>query len=252
MLPTVFLFRKHPSAPILHSCLTGTSFHFSSSIFGRSCGAHVRHFQLFLSPPPSSRSPTHWDWNWHGFRHKTRVQLEARIQPHFRHVLQTRHLHSSRAHANATPSNPSPDRKERDEPDSAKSGSATIHENIYTLPNLLTVSRILSCPVLGWAIVADRFHLATALLVYAGLTDLVCTFFSLSLKYETSSSISFSFSLLCVPDFSCFVSDAFANFVFMLSRNKCGLACCSAICNVKRSMGTSHDDSRCNLSLEQF
>ncbi|KAI0339571.1 hypothetical protein BDW22DRAFT_1361116 [Trametopsis cervina] len=48
-----------------------------------------------------------------------------------------------------------------------------VKENIYTIPNLLTVSRILACPVLGWAIVEDNFVLATSLLAYAGLTDLV-------------------------------------------------------------------------------
>ncbi|KAK7686198.1 hypothetical protein QCA50_010418 [Cerrena zonata] len=50
---------------------------------------------------------------------------------------------------------------------------ATIRENIYTIPNLLTVSRILACPVLGWSIINNDFTLATGLLVYAGLTDLV-------------------------------------------------------------------------------
>ncbi|EPT03049.1 hypothetical protein FOMPIDRAFT_1022636 [Fomitopsis schrenkii] len=50
---------------------------------------------------------------------------------------------------------------------------ATLRENIYTIPNLLTVSRIIACPVLGWAIVHDNFEFATALLVYAGLTDTV-------------------------------------------------------------------------------
>lgn len=49
----------------------------------------------------------------------------------------------------------------------------TIHENIYTLPNLLTVSRIAACPVLGWAILSDDYLLATGLLVYAGVTDWV-------------------------------------------------------------------------------
>ncbi|KAL7280738.1 CDP-diacylglycerol--glycerol-3-phosphate 3-phosphatidyltransferase [Trametes coccinea BRFM310] len=49
----------------------------------------------------------------------------------------------------------------------------TIRENIYTIPNLLTLSRIAACPVLGWSIVNDDFYLATGLLVYAGLTDLV-------------------------------------------------------------------------------
>ncbi|EKM50609.1 uncharacterized protein PHACADRAFT_263977 [Phanerochaete carnosa HHB-10118-sp] len=57
----------------------------------------------------------------------------------------------------------------------------TLHEDIYTIPNLLTISRILACPVLGYAIVQDNFVTATALLVYAGLTDLVCLFtFSLA------------------------------------------------------------------------
>lgn len=48
-----------------------------------------------------------------------------------------------------------------------------IRENIYTLPNLLTVSRICSCPILAWSIVDGNYYLATGLLVYAGLTDAV-------------------------------------------------------------------------------
>ncbi|KAF8527285.1 CDP-alcohol phosphatidyltransferase-domain-containing protein [Gautieria morchelliformis] len=50
---------------------------------------------------------------------------------------------------------------------------ATIRENIYTLPNILTVSRILACPVLGWSIINGNFEVATSLLVYAGITDWV-------------------------------------------------------------------------------
>jgi len=46
-------------------------------------------------------------------------------------------------------------------------------ERIWTIPNALTISRILSCPVLGYAILHDDFYVATGLLVYAGLTDLV-------------------------------------------------------------------------------
>ncbi|KAF9240598.1 CDP-alcohol phosphatidyltransferase-domain-containing protein, partial [Melanogaster broomeanus] len=49
----------------------------------------------------------------------------------------------------------------------------TIRENIYTIPNLLTVSRILACPILGWSILEGDFYLATGLLVYAGLSDSV-------------------------------------------------------------------------------
>ena len=49
-----------------------------------------------------------------------------------------------------------------------------LRENIYTIPNLLTVSRILACPILGWSILHDDFRLATGLLAYAGISDLVC------------------------------------------------------------------------------
>ena len=65
----------------------------------------------------------------------------------------------------------------------------TLRENIYTLPNLLTLSRIAACPVLGWSIVHDDFYLATGLLVYAGLTDLVrFPFFSLRVRLSCWSS----------------------------------------------------------------
>jgi cardiolipin synthase len=59
--------------------------------------------------------------------------------------------------------------------DDTKGSAVTppLRENVYTIPNLLTVSRILSCPVLGWSILHDDFYLATGLLVYAGLSDLV-------------------------------------------------------------------------------
>lgn len=51
--------------------------------------------------------------------------------------------------------------------------SPVIRENIYTLPNLLTVSRIISCPFLGYFIVKGNFVAATGLLFYAGISDLV-------------------------------------------------------------------------------
>ena len=48
-----------------------------------------------------------------------------------------------------------------------------LHENIYTIPNLLTLSRILSCPPLGYFIITQNYELATGLLIYAGVTDWV-------------------------------------------------------------------------------
>ncbi|KAF8347953.1 CDP-alcohol phosphatidyltransferase-domain-containing protein [Amanita rubescens] len=62
-----------------------------------------------------------------------------------------------------------------------------LRENIYTLPNLLTLSRIVACPILGWSILQNDYHLATALLVYAGLTDLADGY--LARKYKMHSVI---------------------------------------------------------------
>lgn len=67
-----------------------------------------------------------------------------------------------------------PVQHDQNEPEKPAKLANTLRENIYTVPNLLTVSRILACPVLGYAIVQDNFVVATSLLVYAGLTDLVC------------------------------------------------------------------------------
>jgi hypothetical protein len=49
----------------------------------------------------------------------------------------------------------------------------SFRENIYTFPNLLTVSRIAACPALGWSILSDHYSAATCLLLYAGITDWV-------------------------------------------------------------------------------
>jgi hypothetical protein len=55
-------------------------------------------------------------------------------------------------------------------------------ENIYTIPNLLTLSRIAACPIIGWAIIDGSFHFASALLVGAAITDFVGFAFCLSPK----------------------------------------------------------------------
>ena len=57
--------------------------------------------------------------------------------------------------------------------DSRKKTKPAFKENIYTLPNLLTLSRVLSCPVLGWSILDGNYYLSSGLLVYAGFTDWV-------------------------------------------------------------------------------
>jgi len=90
----------------------------------------------------------------------------------------TRPLHSSSPRQTSQPGPPS---QQKD----TKKISNAIRENIYTIPNLLTISRILACPVLGWSIVHDDFVLATSLLVYAGLSDVVDGF--LARRYKMQS-----------------------------------------------------------------
>jgi cardiolipin synthase len=50
---------------------------------------------------------------------------------------------------------------------------AVVHENIYTLPNILTFSRLAAAPVVGYLILHDQLHYALGLFVYAGITDFV-------------------------------------------------------------------------------
>ncbi|GAA5855618.1 hypothetical protein JCM5353_009066 [Sporobolomyces roseus] len=47
------------------------------------------------------------------------------------------------------------------------------HENIYTIPNALTLARILACPAIGYYIVKGELGIATSLLFVAGVSDLV-------------------------------------------------------------------------------
>ncbi|PMD28347.1 hypothetical protein NA56DRAFT_10599 [Hyaloscypha hepaticicola] len=49
----------------------------------------------------------------------------------------------------------------------------TPHENIYTIPNILTFSRLLAAPVIGYLVLHDYHAWAVGLFAYAGITDLV-------------------------------------------------------------------------------
>lgn len=53
------------------------------------------------------------------------------------------------------------------------SSSPAIHEDIYTIPNFLTVTRIAASPVIGYLILQDAHTWAVGLLAYAGISDLV-------------------------------------------------------------------------------
>ncbi|KAL2815951.1 CDP-alcohol phosphatidyltransferase-domain-containing protein [Aspergillus granulosus] len=47
------------------------------------------------------------------------------------------------------------------------------HENIYTVPNILTFTRLVAAPLVGYFLVYDYHATALALFAYAGITDLV-------------------------------------------------------------------------------
>lgn len=50
---------------------------------------------------------------------------------------------------------------------------ALPHENIYTLPNILTFSRLLAAPAIGYLVLQNQHAWAVGLFAYAGITDLV-------------------------------------------------------------------------------
>lgn len=47
------------------------------------------------------------------------------------------------------------------------------HENIYTVPNILTFSRLAVAPLVGYFLVHDQHGVALSLFAYAGITDLI-------------------------------------------------------------------------------
>ncbi|KAE8214785.1 hypothetical protein CF327_g1878 [Tilletia walkeri] len=62
------------------------------------------------------------------------------------------------------------------DPVAAKVGSTKpkkLSENIYTIPNLLTASRLLTCPIIGWQVLEGNMKTATGLLFFSALTDLL-------------------------------------------------------------------------------
>lgn len=58
----------------------------------------------------------------------------------------------------------------------AESKAKDQFENIVTIPNILTVSRMAMCPVLGYLVVQNNYTTAFGLFVAAGVTDLVISF----------------------------------------------------------------------------
>lgn len=56
---------------------------------------------------------------------------------------------------------------------SLKKLGAESHENIYTIPNILTATRLIAAPVVGYLVLHDQHAWALGLFAYAGITDAV-------------------------------------------------------------------------------
>ncbi|KAI9841969.1 MAG: hypothetical protein M1838_003329 [Thelocarpon superellum] len=61
----------------------------------------------------------------------------------------------------------------------------TPHENIYTIPNILTISRLVAAPIIGYLVLHDQHAWALGLFAYAGLTDLVDGYIARRWKLQT-------------------------------------------------------------------
>ncbi|GJN68259.1 CDP-alcohol phosphatidyltransferase [Purpureocillium lilacinum] len=48
-----------------------------------------------------------------------------------------------------------------------------LHEDIYTIPNFLTLTRLIAAPVVGYLVLHDAHAWAVGLFAYAGVTDLL-------------------------------------------------------------------------------
>lgn len=51
--------------------------------------------------------------------------------------------------------------------------ATVLHEDIYTLPNILTFTRLVAAPVIGYLVLHDQHAWAVGLFAYAGVTDLL-------------------------------------------------------------------------------
>ena len=58
-----------------------------------------------------------------------------------------------------------------DPPSPPPATTASSHEDIYTLPNILTFSRLAAAPFVGYFVLHDQHLWALGLFAYAGITD---------------------------------------------------------------------------------
>ena len=73
----------------------------------------------------------------------------------------------------------------RDRVRSSLATTLTPRENIYNLPNFLTVSRLIAAPVTAYLLLHDYHRWALGLFAYAGFTDLVDGWLARRWKLQT-------------------------------------------------------------------
>ncbi|ODQ66513.1 CDP-diacylglycerol--glycerol-3-phosphate 3-phosphatidyltransferase, partial [Nadsonia fulvescens var. elongata DSM 6958] len=62
---------------------------------------------------------------------------------------------------------------------------SSIRENIWTVPNILTFTRLISAPIIGYLVVNERPVLALSLFTYSCVTDYVDGFIARKYKMQT-------------------------------------------------------------------
>ncbi|ELT88693.1 hypothetical protein CAPTEDRAFT_224166 [Capitella teleta] len=69
--------------------------------------------------------------------------------------------------------------------------TVTLDENIFTIPNMLTSTRIALTPYIGYLVLQQDFNLACSLFVFAGLTDMLDGWIARKFPSQTSALGSF-------------------------------------------------------------
>ncbi|EEQ32602.1 phosphatidyl synthase [Microsporum canis CBS 113480] len=90
----------------------------------------------------------------------------------FRSVSVTGHGHGQGQRRFGTGTGADPEKKVASS-NTAAAKKAVVHENIYTIPNFLTASRLVVAPIIGYCILSGSNTLALSLFAYAAVTDLV-------------------------------------------------------------------------------
>ncbi|KAL4239180.1 cardiolipin synthase [Mactra antiquata] len=60
-------------------------------------------------------------------------------------------------------------------------------ENVWTIPNLLTMSRIVMTPVIGYLVMLESYSVALGLFAFAGITDLLDGYIARNVKNQMSA-----------------------------------------------------------------